>query len=103
MPDLVSVIITCYNSEKYLKKTIECVLRQDYKHLEIIAVDDGSKDSTRTILESYPAVQVLTHPGNKNQGQAASLNLGVRNARGTFIAFLDDDDMWHPQKIKTSL
>lgn len=100
MPDLVSVIIPCYNSEKYLKTTLECVLRQDYKHLEIIVVDDGSNDSTRTILESYPAVQVLTHPGNKNQGQSASLNLGVRNAKGTFIAFLDDDDLWHPQKIK---
>jgi len=97
----VAVIIPCYNSSKYIRKTIDSVLSQDYEYLEIIAVDDGSTDETREILESYlPKIRILSHPNKANLGTATSLNLGINEAKSDLIAFLDSDDIWHPCKIK---
>ena len=97
----VAVIIPCFNSSKFIEKTIESALTQDYKDLEIVAIDDGSTDETRKILESYlPKVRILSHPNNSNLGQAASLNLGIRESKSDLIAFLDSDDIWYPKKIE---
>ena len=97
----VAVIIPCFNSSKFIRKTIESALNQDYDDLEIIAIDDGSTDETKKILESYvPKIRVLSHPNNANLGQAASLNLGIRESKSDLIAFLDSDDVWYPNKIK---
>ena len=97
----VAVIIPCYNSSKYIQKTIESVLNQDYENLEIIAIDDGSTDETKKILESYvPKIRVLSHPNNANLGQAASSNLGITETKSDLIAFLDSDDIWYPNKVK---
>lgn len=97
----VSVIIPCYNSSKYVKKTIDSALNQNYENYEIIAIDDGSMDGTREILESYlPKIRILSHLKNANLGQAASLNLGINETKSHLIAFLDSDDIWYPNKIK---
>ena len=97
----VAVIIPCYNSSKYIGKTLDSVLNQDYKYLEIVAIDDGSTDETRKILESYlPKIKILSHPNNANLGPAASVNLGISESESDLIAFLDSDDMWYPNKIE---
>jgi glycosyltransferase involved in cell wall biosynthesis len=97
----VAVIIPCFESSKFIRKTIESALNQDYDDLEIIAIDDGSTDETRKILESYlPKIRILSHPNNANLGAATSLNLGINETKSYLIAFLDSDDIWHPNKLK---
>jgi glycosyltransferase involved in cell wall biosynthesis len=97
----VAVIIPCFNSSKFIKKTLDSVLNQDYNNLEIVAIDDGSTDETRKILESYlPKIRILSHPNNANFGQAASLNFGISQAKSNLIAFLDSDDIWYTGKVK---
>lgn len=97
----VAVVIPCYNSSKYIRKTLDSVLNQNYKDLEIVAIDDGSTDETRRILGSYlPKIRILSHPNNANLGQAASLNLGINETKSYLIAFLDSDDLWYPGKVK---
>jgi glycosyltransferase involved in cell wall biosynthesis len=100
VPYLISIIIPCCNSERFLERTLNSVLKQDYPPLEVIAVDDGSTDGTRDILKRYPAVRVLSHPRGGNRGVAASMNLGVTEAQGELIAFMDHDDLWAPQKLR---
>ena len=96
----VSVIIPCYNRERFIKETIESVLRQTYPNIEIITIDDGCTDSTRRILEEFKGtIKILEHPGRANKGQSASLNLGIRNSNGKYIALLDSDDLFAPLKI----
>jgi glycosyltransferase involved in cell wall biosynthesis len=97
----VAVIIPCYNSSKYIGETLDSVLNQDYKYLEIVAIDDGSTDETRKILESYlPKIRILSHPNNASLGPAASVNLGISESKSDLIAFLDSDDIWYPSKIE---
>ena len=97
----VSVIIPCYNREKYIRKTIDSVLSQTYPVLEIVAVDDGCTDATREILDSYESeIKVLEHPGRVNKGQSAAINLGIRSTSGEYISILDSDDVFKVQKIK---
>jgi len=100
----VAVIIPCYNCSKYIQRTIDSALNQDYEHLEIIAIDDGSTDDTKKILEGYfPKIRIMSHPNNANCGAAASLNLGINATKSELIAFLDSDDIWHPNKIRKQL
>lgn len=97
---LVSVIVPCFNSETYVRRTIESVLAQDYPSLEVIAVDDGSTDSTLTVLSSFAdRIRVFTHAGNRNLGQSAATNLGIEKSNGDIIAFIDSDDLWFPGKL----
>jgi len=96
----VTVIIPCYNSSKFIKKTLDSVLNQTYRADEILIVDDGSKDETRNILESYSShVKILCHPNNSNLGTAASMNLGIQHTKFELIAFMDHDDLWYPTKL----
>jgi glycosyltransferase involved in cell wall biosynthesis len=97
----VSIIIPCYNREKYIRQTIESVLSQTYKNIEIIAVDDGSTDATRDIIDDYiKKIKILQHPNRINKGQSAGINLGIRYSKGEYIAILDSDDMFAPEKIE---
>jgi glycosyltransferase involved in cell wall biosynthesis len=99
-PARVSVIIPVYNRGKYVAATINSVFAQTFRDFEIIAVDDGSTDESRAVLDSFgTAIRVLEHPGRSNRGQSASINLGLRAARGEFIAILDSDDLWAPEKL----
>jgi teichuronic acid biosynthesis glycosyltransferase TuaG len=88
----VGLIIPCFNSSKFIRRTIESVLNQDYDDLEIITIDDGSADETKEILESYlPKIRILSHPNNANLGEGASLNLRIIQAKSELIAFLEED------------
>jgi glycosyltransferase involved in cell wall biosynthesis len=96
--DKVSVIIPTYNSEDYINEAIKSVLSQTYKNYEIIIVDDGSSDNTATLLKKYQGR--LKYFYQNNQGSAAARNLGLNNSSGEFIAFLDSDDVWFPEKLE---
>ncbi len=102
---LVSAIIIFFNAERFLAEAIESVLNQKYTHWELLLVDDGSTDNSRSIADRYAAVdservRVLAHPGNENRGMAASRNLGIAQASGDYVAFLDADDVWLGSKLK---
>ncbi len=105
LPELVSVIIPTYNSEKFIKKTVSSALSQTYKELEIIIVDDCSKDNTRAIIEelSNQDNRVRFIFQDKNQGVAVARNIGIKNAKGKYIAFLDSDDIWLSEKIEKQI
>ena len=101
----VSVTINFLNSERYLKESIESVFSQTFKDWELLLVDDGSADKSTEIallyVNEYPdKVHYFTHEGFENRGAAASRNLGMRHACGEFVAFLDSDDVWHPNKLE---
>ena len=93
MNDMVSVIITCYNKEKYISKCIDSVISQNYKNLEIIIIDDGSKDSSAKIIEkyknSYKNIKIII---KENEGVSKTRNLGIKLANGNKIIFIDGDD-----------
>jgi glycosyltransferase involved in cell wall biosynthesis len=100
MDPLVSVIIPTYNGAKYIRETLDSVLAQTYRPLEILVVDDGSSDSTRDVAASYPGV-ILLH--QERRGHPAARNRGLRSASGEFLSFLDHDDLWEPAKIEMQL
>jgi glycosyltransferase involved in cell wall biosynthesis len=104
----VSVIIPLFNGSPYIASCIESVLAQTVKAFEIIVVDDGSTDDSiarvHRLAAQHPGrVTVLQHPDHGNHGIAASRNFGVEHARGEYIAFLDQDDEWLPEKLRLQL
>lgn len=103
MSPLVSVIIPCFNAAKTIAGAIASVRRQTYPNVEIIAVDDCSRDDTLAMLrrEETGAVRVIAKA--QNGGAAAARNDGIAAARGAFLAFLDADDEWHPDKLRLQI
>ena len=102
---LVSVIMIFLNAEKFIEEAIESVFTQSYDNWELLLVDDGSNDGSSTIArrysEKYPEkVRYLEHDGHQNRGKSASRNLGINNSRGEYIALLDADDVFLPQKLE---
>jgi glycosyltransferase involved in cell wall biosynthesis len=102
MKPLVSIVIPCYNAEKWIAATIESALAQRDTELEVIVVNDGSKDGSLNVANQFagPRVQVIDQP---NQGASAARNAGLRLAKGDFIQFLDADDLLEPSKISNQL
>ncbi len=98
MKPLVSVIIPNYNYARFLGAAIDSVLAQTYENFEIIVVDDGSSDNTVEVVEAY-GNRIKFCP-QKNQGSATARNNGVKPSSGEFIAFLDADDIWLPEKLE---
>lgn len=94
---LVSVIIPVYNGARFLRAALESVFAQTYRPFEVIVVDDGSKDDSGAIAQSFSAVHYIHQ---ENQGVAAARNNGIAVARGEFFAFLDQDDLWQPEKLR---
>lgn len=96
---LVSVIIPAYNAEKTIRRALESVLLQDYAPIEIIVVNDASRDGTAAVVESFgePTIALINRP--VNGGVSAAMNAGLRRARGEYVAFLDADDEWLPGKL----
>ena len=94
---LVSVIIPIYDGEGFVAEAIETVLAQDYQPVEVIAIDDGSTDRTAEIVRAFDQVQYLYQP---NQGVATARNKGISVSKGEFIALLDHDDLWEPDKLR---
>jgi len=96
----VSVIIPCYNREQFIAETINSVLAQTWPNIELIVVDDGCTDSSRKVLESYgQRLTILEHSGRANRGQSAAINLGIKYCTGEYVAILDSDDLFAPDKI----
>lgn len=94
----VSVIIPTFNCAKYILNTIDSVLVQTYSDIEIIVIDDGSLDKTKEVLKKY--YNKIRYLYQANSGPAAARNLGIRKSHGTYIAFLDADDVFMPEKIE---
>lgn len=96
---LVSVVVTCYNYGRYLSGCLDSVLAQTYRNLEIVLVNDGSTDDTDAVVDPYMSLPNFRYIKQKNAGQANAKNTGIRHCDGDFIAFLDADDRWLPEKI----
>ena len=97
--DLVSVVIPVYNSEKFLEECLDSILTQTYQNIEIIAVDDGSTDSSPDILERYSdKINIISQ---KNQGLASALNLGISKMKGDWFKWFSPDDVMHSNTIET--
>ena len=100
-PQLISVVMPCYNAEPYVREAIFSVLQQSYASIELIVVDDGSTDGSTDIIEQLAS----THPNRirlvyQNRiGPYAARNQGLAQAQGNFVAFLDADDYWHPEAL----
>jgi glycosyltransferase involved in cell wall biosynthesis len=97
---LVSVIMPVFNGERYLAAAIASVLAQAYTPWELIVVDDGSADASARIARNEPAARCLVQ---RNQGNGAAKNTGLAAARGEFLAFLDQDDLWLPGKLSAQV
>ena len=94
----VSVIIPIYNGERYLKETLNSVFAQTYRDFEVICVDDGSTDGSVAIIGEYGDRVILIRQANA--GGSAARNVGVEQSKSPFVAFLDQDDRWYPNKLK---
>jgi glycosyltransferase involved in cell wall biosynthesis len=106
--NLVGVIICFLNAEKFIQEAIESVLAQTYSNWELLLIDDGSTDGSskiaRQYAEQYPQkVNYIEHDNHKNLGLSASRNIGINKSNGEYIAFLDADDVWLPQKLKEQI
>jgi glycosyltransferase involved in cell wall biosynthesis len=105
---LISCIIIFLNEERFLADAIDSILAQTYEHWELLLVDDGSTDPSSKIAQSYvekypEKIRYLDHPQHENRGMSASRNLGVSQARGKYISYLDGDDLWLPNKLERQL
>jgi glycosyltransferase involved in cell wall biosynthesis len=94
---VVSCIVPVYNGEAYIGEALDSILAQTWRPLEIIVVDDGSTDGSAAVAEAYGAIVRVIKQANA--GCAAARNAGVAAATGEFVAFLDADDLWHPEKL----
>jgi len=94
---LVSCIVPVYNGERYLAETLDSILAQTHQPVEIFVIDDGSTDRTAAVAATFgPRVQYFRQ---ENAGEAAARNRGLSMAQSEYVAFLDADDLWHPEKL----
>jgi glycosyltransferase involved in cell wall biosynthesis len=102
MSSLVSIVMGTYNGEKYLRPQIESILTQSYRNIELIVVDDASRDSTLSILRDYAArdSRIQLYPAEQNRGVVANFQRGIELAKGELIAFSDQDDIFRHDKIE---
>lgn len=98
---LVSVVVPVFNAERFLRETLESLLCQTYRPIEIITVDDGSTDSSPDILREFSDRIQRIH--QENQGVGVARNVGVEHSVGSYIAFCDADDIWFPGKLKSQM
>lgn len=102
---LVSIVLIFLNEEKFITEAIASILSQTYNNWELLLVDDGSRDRSSAIAQSYAEkfpqqIKYLEHQGHQNLGMSASRNLGISQASGEYIAFIDGDDIWLPNKLE---
>lgn len=104
MPPTVSINLCCYNSEKFLEETIQSICTQTYKDWELIVINDGSTDSTERIIQKYitDGWPIVYH-SQANAGLGRSRNKAIELSQGEFIAFIDHDDLWMPQKLEMQI
>ncbi|MEX2288088.1 MAG: glycosyltransferase family 2 protein [Planctomycetaceae bacterium] len=100
-PVTVSVVIPCFNAATYIHEAISSALNQTYRPLEVLVIDDGSTDESAEVAASFgEPVRVIQQP---NQGESVARNRGIDEARGDWIAFLDADDVWKPEKLERQI
>lgn len=100
---MVSVVITTYNRANMVRRAIQSVLSQTYKDFELIVVDDCSNDNTEEVVEAFhdPRLRYIRH--DQNRGLSAARNTGIKELRGKYVAFLDDDDEWKAEKLERQI
>ena len=103
MNELVSIIMPSYNTAQYIAESIRSVLAQTYANWELIIVDDCSTDHTDEIVGSFQDNRIKYLKNKKNSGAAVSRNRALREAKGRWIAFLDSDDLWLPEKLEKQI
>lgn len=105
--ELISIIVPVYNAEKFIHETMDSVLAQTYPHWELLLVEDGSSDGSVDVITDYmekkkeTRIRLIRQP--VNQGAAKARNRGLKEAMGRYIAYLDSDDLWVPEKLKREL
>lgn len=100
---LVSIIMNCYNGEKYLQEAIESVLAQSYTNWELIFWDNQSNDSTPDIVKEYHDKRICYHLAKTKEPLSKARNLAIEKAKGEYLAFLDSDDIWFEEKLKMQM
>ncbi len=100
MQDVVSIIMPSYNCGRFVAETIRRVQTQTYSNWEILFIDDSSTDDTETIVKAFDDQRIRYFKNTNNSGAAVSRNMALREAKGHWIAFLDSDDLWEPQKLE---
>lgn len=105
---LISIITIFLNGEEFIEEAIQSIFSQTYDHWELLLVDDGSTDGSTAIAQRYAQqypekIRYLDHEGHQNRGMSASRNLGINNAKGDYIGFLDCDDLWTYNKLEQQL
>ena len=105
MSDLVSVITPMYNSGKYIEETLKSVISQTHENWELFIIDDGSSDNCVELVNGFKKFddRIKLIINEENQGAAISRNIGIREANGRYIAFLDSDDLWVPTKLEEQI
>lgn len=103
MNDLVSIIMPSYNTGDYIEASIQSVLAQTYTNWELIIVDDCSTDNTETVIVKFADERIRYFKNEQNSGAAVSRNRAIQKAQGRWIAFLDSDDLWFPEKLEKQL
>ena len=104
MDDLVSIIMPSYNTEDYIGESIQSVINQTYSNWELIIVDDCSNDNTDNVVKPFLADSRIKYFKNEhNSGAAVTRNKALREAKGEWIAFLDSDDLWMPEKLEKQI
>ena len=99
----VSIIVPVYNAENFLSRTVDSILAQTYENWELLLADDCSTDQSRDIMKSYTDERIHCFYCEKNSGPAGARNLALRHASGQYVAFLDADDFWLPQKLEKQI
>lgn len=97
----VSIVMPVYNGEKFLEETMKSILNQTFKDFEYVIINDGSKDNTLKIIKKHKDKRIRLINNKKNQGFANSLNIGLKAAKGKYIASSNSDDLSHPKRIET--
>lgn len=100
---MISVLMSTYNRAAYVRQAIDSVLTQTYKDLELIIVDDGSTDNTREIIESYEDDRIRYMPLAQNSFYCYAANYGLKSCKGDYVAFINSDDEWLPEKLEKQL
>lgn len=99
----ISVIVSVYNGSKYIKKTLDSILSQSMKDLEVLVVDDGSTDDSAKIIKSFEDSRVKYFYQKNSGSPAGPRNLAITKSTGEFIAFCDQDDIWYPEKLEKQI
>ena len=97
---LISVILPCYNGSRWLSKAIESVLSQTYRDFELLIIDDGSVDDSKTIISSYLSDRRVRYIYQKNRGFSSAINRGIKESLGDLIGFIGQDDIWLSKKLE---